>query len=113
MGRRKTRLPEEEAYRQFSKVFDLELLCLELEYNDRIGAMIRTGVEKALDRKQRVFEAVLAAHPATAAEESCRALSRQFDEERLERIAEGRRRRGGARHLARRWHATLAPAHAS
>ncbi len=113
--RRPRRLSEEEAYEQFNEVFDLDLFRLELEHGDRVSARIREGVEKALDRRQRDFEAVLAAHPATAAEESCRALARQLEGERLREIAKRKEGEGRTRayRLARRWHAKLAPAHAS
>ena len=113
MGRRKTRLSEEQAFERLNRVLDFELFCLELEYNEKIGAMTSEAVQEKLDGKQRAFDAMLAVHPATLAEKAGRAEARQLDEERLGRIAEGRRRRGGARHLARRGHAKLAPAHAS
>jgi hypothetical protein len=107
--RRSRRIPEEEAYGRFAEVFDLDVFALELEYGDRVGAVIREGVEKALDRRQRDFEAVLAAHPATAAEESCRALARQLEEGRLKEAA---KRKGGVGRA--RWrHAKLASARAS
>ncbi len=119
MGRRKTRLSEEQAFERLNRVFDFDLFCLELEYNEKIGAMTSEAVQEKLDGKQRAFDAMLAVHPATLAEKAGRAEARQLDEERLGRIAEGRkeheenRRRAGARHLVRRWHAKLAPAHAS
>jgi hypothetical protein len=113
--RRSRRIPEEEAYGRFTKVFDLDVFALELEYGGRVGAVIREGVEKALDRRQRDFEVVLAAHPAAAAEESCRALARQLEEERRQKTAKRKERAGRTREcrLARRWHAKLAQAHAS
>ena len=51
---------EEEAFRRFNEVIDFELYCLELEYSDKIGAMIREGVKRRLDGKQKAFEAMLA-----------------------------------------------------
>jgi hypothetical protein len=119
---RKRRRPvwdEEEAFRRFNEVIDFELYCLELEYSDKIGAMIREGVKRRLDEKQKAFEAMLAQHPATLAENARRAETRRLEKERLEKIAERqsereeRRRCAGVRYLARRWHAKLAPAHAS
>lgn len=116
---RRTRLSEEEAYRRFNEVFDLDRFALELQNNEKIGAMIRDGIERALDVKQRASDAVLAQHPATLAENARRVEKRRLEKERLEKIAgrrserEERRRRAGVRHLARRWHAKLAPAHAS
>ncbi len=113
------RFSEEEAYRRFNEVFDLELFALELEYNEKIGAMIRESVKKELDGKERPFDAMLATHPATLAENARRAETRRLEKERLEKIAERqsereqRRRRAGVRHLARRWHAKFALAHAS
>ncbi len=71
------------------------------------------------DAKQSAFDAMLARHPATLAENARRAETRHLEKERLEKIAERqsereeRRRCAGVRHLARRWHAKLAPAHAS
>ena len=112
-------LSEEETYNRFTEVFDLDVFALELEYSDRIGGMIRKGVEQVLDRKQHDFEVMLAAHPATAAEESCRGMARQLEEERQQEIAKRRAEREGktvrtlACRLARRWHAKFAPAHAS
>jgi len=108
-------LSEEDAYEQFVAHFDLDVFALELEYNDRIGAMLREGVRRALDRKQRNFDLLLAEHPATVAEDSCRALARQLEEERRLKIAERIERadQAQARRLARRWHAKVASAHAS
>ena len=117
--KRRRRSTEEETFRRFNEVFDFEVYCLELENNQKIGAMILEGVTNALDARQRLFEAALASHPATLAEKARRAEVRRLEKERLEKIAERRReceertRRAGVRHLARRWHATLAPAHAS
>lgn len=117
--RRKPVWDEEEAYRRFNQVIDFELYCLELEYSDKIGAMIREGVKRRLDAKQSAFDAMLAGHPATLAENARRAETRRLEKERLEKIAERqsereeRRRCAGVRYLARRWHAKLAPAHAS
>ena len=117
--RRKPVWDEEEAFRRFNEVIDFELYCLELEYSDKIGAKIREGVRKALDEKQQAFDAMLARHPATLAENARRAETRRLEKERLEKIAERqsereeRRRCAGVRYLARRWHAKLAPAHAS
>ncbi len=117
--RRKPVWDEEEAFRRFNEVIDFELYCLELEYSDKICAMIREGVRKVLDAKQSAFDAMLARHPATLAENARRAETRRLEKERLEKIAERqsereeRRRCAGVRYLARRWHAKLAPAHAS
>jgi hypothetical protein len=94
------RLSEEDAYSRFSEMFDLDVFALELEHSDRIGAVIRKGVEDALDRKQRDFEAILAEHPATIAEESLRALARQLEDKRLQKIA-------------RRWYTRLVSRRAS
>ncbi len=113
------RFSEEEAFRRFNEVFDLELFALELEYNEKIGAMIRESVKKKLDAKERPFDAMLATHPATLAGNARRAETRRLEKERMEKIAERqsereeRRRHAGVMHLARRWHAKLAPAHAS
>ena len=102
--RRRTRLSEEQVFERF---------CLELEYNEKIGNALRDGVETALDRRQRAFDAMLAVHPATLAEKAGRAEARQLDEERLERIAtrrrerEARRKREGVERLACRWGARL------
>ncbi len=118
MSRRKTRLSEEEAYRQFSEVFDLDLFALELEYNEEIGSALHEGVRAALDRRQRAFDVMLEQHPATLAENARRAEMRRLEQERLEKIAERRReceertRRAGVMHLARRWGAKLALARA-
>lgn len=117
--RRKPVWDEEQAYRRLNEVIDFDLFCLELEYNEKIGAMIHEGVSKALEEKQLAFDAMLAQHPAALAENARRAETRRFEKERLEKIAERQsereecRRRAGVRHLARRWHAKLAPAHAS
>ncbi len=112
-SRRKTRLSEEEAFERFNRVFDFESYCLELEYSETIGAAIREGIRKALDRKQRAFDAVLAVHPTTRAENARRAEARRLEEERLEKAAvrkNARERRAmGAdvERLARRWGAQL------
>jgi hypothetical protein len=117
--RRKPVWDEEEAFRRFNEVINFDLYCLELEYSDKIGAMIREDVKRRLDEKQKAFDAMLARHPATLAENARRAETRRLEKERLEKVAERqkereeRTRRGGVRHLARRWHAKLAPAHAS
>ncbi len=113
MGRRKTHLPEEEAYRRINEVVDLELLALELEYNEEIGSMIRESVKKKLDGNQRAFDAMLAVHPATLAENARRAEARLLETERLERIVawrkecEERSRCAAVGRLARRWGARL------
>jgi hypothetical protein len=118
MEKRRRRPTEEEAFRRFNEVFDFEVYCLEFEHNERIGAMLREGVREAFDERQQTFHAVLAQHPATLAENARRAETRRLEEEHLEKIAERRRereerrRRAGVRHLARRWHAKLAPAQA-
>jgi hypothetical protein len=110
---------EEEAYGQFIEVFDLELFAMELEYNEKLAAAIREGVRSKLDARQKAFDTMLARHAAAVAENARRAEARRLEAERLEEITrtqrerEENRRRAGARHLARRWHAKLAPAHAS
>ena len=108
-------LAEEEVYSRFSEMFDLDVFALELEYGDRIGAVIREGVEDMLDRKQRDFEAILAAHPATIAKKRLRDIARQLEEERLRRIAKRKEKTRRARTScsARRWQSRLAPARAS
>ncbi len=111
------RLSEEEAFRRFNEVFDLELFALELEYNEKIGAMIRESVKKKLDGKERPFDAMLATHPATLAENAHRAEARRLEKERLDKIVERRRereerKRRAVGHLARRWGATIAAAQA-
>ena len=109
---------EEEAYRRFNEVFDLDLFALELEYDQTISAMIREGVKRGLDERQRAFEAMLADHPATLAENVRRAERTRLEKERLEKAAarkeerEERRRRAAASHLARRWGAKLVVAQA-
>ncbi len=116
--RRRTQLSEEEAFERFERVFDFEVYCLELEYNEAIGAAIREGVRAALDRKQRAFDAILAGHPATLAENARRAEARRLDKERLEGVATRRReryerrRRAGVMRLVRRWGAKLVSARA-
>ncbi len=117
-SRRKKHLSEEQAFERLNRVFDFELFCLELEYNEKIGAMISEAVQTKLDEKQRAFDAMLATHPATLAENARRAETRRLEKERLEKIAERqsereeRRRRAGVSQLARRWGATLAAAQA-
>ena len=112
-SRCKTRLSEEEAFRRFNEVIDFDLYCLQLEYSDKTGAMLREGVKKALDGKQRAFDAVLARHPATLAEKARRAETRHFEKERLEGIAARRKARerravgAGVERLARKWGARL------
>ncbi len=111
--RRKTRLAEEEAYRQFSEVFDRELFALELEYNETIGAAIREGIMKALDEEQSAFDAMLAQHPATLAANARRGEARRLEKQRLEKATvrkKARERRAvgaGVERLARRWGARL------
>ena len=112
-SRRKTRLSEEQAFDSINRVFDFELLCLELEYNEKIGNALREGVETALDCRQRAFDAMLATHPATLAENARRAEARRLEQERLAAISarreerEERKRRAAVGHLARRWGARL------
>ncbi len=115
---RKERLSEEEAFRRFNRIFDLELYALVLEYSDEFGAAISGCVKRRLDEEQEAFEAMLAGHPATLAENALRAERTQLEKERLERVAarkkegERRRRRAAVGHLARRWGAKLALAQA-
>jgi hypothetical protein len=116
--KRKRHLSEEEAYRRFNEVFDLDLFALELEYDETISAMIREGVKRALDEKQRVFDAMLTSHPATLAENARRTERTRLEKERLEKATarkeerEERRRRAAVGHLARRWGAKLVVAQA-
>jgi hypothetical protein len=113
------RLPEEEAYRRLNEVIDFDLFCLGLEYDERLVAEIHESTRKRLDERQRAFDAMLTRHPATLAENVRRAETRRLEKERLEKIAERlsereeRKTCAGVRHLARRWHAKLAPAHAN
>ena len=110
---RRTRLSEEEAYRQFSEVFDFEFYALVLEYSDEFAAGIRECVKRRLGERQKAFEAMLARHPATLTENARRAEARRLEEERLEKAAvrkKARERRAmGAdvERLARRWGAKL------
>lgn len=112
-NKRRRWLSEEEAFKGLSEVFDFELFCLEIEYNEKIGDVIREGVKKALDEKQRAFDAMLASHPATLAVTARRAEARRLERERLEGIAARRRARerravgAGVERLARRWDARL------
>ncbi len=112
-SRRKTRLSEEQAFELFNRIFDFESYCLELEYSETIGNALREGVRAVLDRKQRTFDAMLAVHPTTLAENAHRAEVRRLENERLEKAAvrkKARERRAmGAdvERLARRWGAQL------
>ncbi len=119
---RKRRSPvrdEEEAFRRFNEVFDFDLFCLELELNVKIGEAIREEIRTKLGAKQHSFDTMLVQHPATLAESARHAEARRLEQERLEKIAERQSEReehkkcAGVRHLARRWHAKVAPAHAS
>ncbi len=106
---RKERLSEEEAYRRFSEFFDFDLYCLELEYGEQIGVMIRLGLERALDHRQQGFERMLAQHPDTIAENRRRAEARRLEAERKRRLKRKRRREllAALRQLAGKWHAKL------
>ena len=112
-SRRKTRLSEEEAFERFNRIFDFELYCLELEYSETIGNALREGVRAVLDRKQRAFDAMLAVHPASLAENARRAEARCLEKERLAGIATRRKAReryavdAGVERLAHRWGAKL------
>ncbi len=112
-SRRRTRLSEEEAYRRLNDVFDFELYALVLEYSDEFGASIRGSVERRLDERQKAFDAMLATHPATLAENARRAEAGRLEKERLEKTTVRRkareRRAMGAdvERLARRWGAML------
>ena len=94
-------------------------LRAERSHKQELAAAIREGVRSKLDARQKAFDTMLARHPAAVAENARRAEARRLEAERLEEIArrqrerEENRRRAGARHLVRRWHAKLAPAHAS
>ena len=112
-SRSKTRLSEEQTFERLNRVFDFELFCLELEYNEKVGNALREGVETALDRRQRAFDAMLAIHPATLAEKADRTEVRFLEKDRLKRAAARRRARerravgAGVERLARRWDARL------
>ncbi len=110
---RKTQLSEEQTFERLNRLFDFDVFCLELEYNEKIGNALREGVEAALDRRQRAFDAMLAIHPATLAEKAGRAEARFLEKDRLERTAARRRARerravgASVERLARRWGARL------
>ena len=110
-----TRCDEEEAFRKFSEVFDLEVFALELEYNDRLGETICQAVRRESDRKQANFDAILADHPATLAGNVRRSEARRLESARLQTIAarkEERKKRSMDReleHLAQKWRAQLIP----
>ena len=110
---RRTRLSEEEAYKRFNEVFDLDRFALEFEYDEKIGAMLREGVKKALDEEQSAFDAMLAQHPATLAANARRGEARRLEKQSLEKAAvrkKARERRAvgaGVERLARRWGARL------
>ncbi len=112
-NKRRTRVSEEQAFERLNQVFDFELFCLELEYNEKIGNALREGVETALDRRQRAFDAMLAIHPATLAEKAGRAEARFLEKDRFKRAAARRRARerravgAGLERLARMWGARL------
>lgn len=101
-GRRR-RLPEQDAFEQFNRCFDHEVYALELEYHPDLGDAILAAVRRRLDGKQVAFEKMLAAHPATLAEQERR--------ERRAREAQASRRRrkirAGLKRLANLWHAKL------
>ena len=113
MNTRDKRLGEEEAFKRFDKVFDLDVFALELEYGDRLGEPIRKAVRAQSDRRQAKFDNMLAEHPATRVENARRAEARRLEAERLQRIAarqEEREKRhfdNGLQHLARKWSAQL------
>jgi hypothetical protein len=105
-------LSEETAFGRFSEHFDFDAYLLELEYDERVGAMLREAVTRLLDARQREFEAMLERHPATAAEDARRREALDLEIERLDGIAareagrEQERRRARVGCLVRKWHAT-------
>jgi len=106
---REERLSEEDVFRRFNDFFDLDLYCLELEYGEQIGVMIRLGVERALDRRQRGFERMLAKHPDTIAENRRRSVAWRLEAERRRRLQKKGRREllAALERLAGKWHAKL------
>ncbi len=106
---RKERLSDEEAFRRFNEFFDLDLFCLAFKYSEEIDAMIRSGVERAFDRRRRGFERMLARHPDTIAENRRRAEAKRLEAERRRRLQRRCRREllAALKQLAGRWHAKL------
>ncbi len=106
---RKERLSEEEAYRRFNEFFDLDLYRLQLQYDEEIRAMIRLGVERALDRRQRRFERMLAQHPDTITENRRRSEALRLEDKRRRRLLKKGRREllAALEQLACKWHARL------
>lgn len=96
----------EREFETASKVMDIELFALELEYNEELGKAIREAVRRKSDERQAELDKLIESHPKTIAERE--RWNKNWDEYR-QRMARLKKQdevipaERAARQLARRW----------